>query len=333
MFLIANVFGIRVPHPLGRGLQLGTQGLFLTNERERIEKLVSPMLKLAMGTLEYSYLLDTAHAIHQTLTFSKAESDSRLLEEFIGHWLQHVRGYFQSLWLIRDHAVRFEMGFAEWVDSSRGLTHSSNFIAASTFKSDGSRDTTEFTLDELKAARSYFIDFLHPLATDQSEELEDVIGSGRPTRPFRKGLSRLTRFNYFLSAARAAGELAVRISLYMTCMEVLFSTETAELTYRLSQRVAYFLGDTSEQRKEIFLTMKRAYGIRSRILHGDTLPPKSESNLENVSSEIDSLLRRIFLKILGSKELVDQFEQPSTKLEEYFLDLIFQKGETALPEP
>jgi hypothetical protein len=326
MLLIANVFSIQIHQPLGRGLQLGTEGLFLTNETERIAKLVSPILTRAMGSLERNCLLETAHAVYYTLT-SKAESDSQLVEEFLGHWLQHIRLYFQSLWLIRDNAVRCEIAFAEWHHPTKGPTHSSKFIIASAFKSDGSQDTTEFTLDELKTARSYFSDFLHPLATVESENLEDAIGKPeRPKSPFHKGLSRLTRFNYFLSGARSEGEVAVRISLYMTCMEILFSTEPTELTHKLSQRVACFLGETTEERIEIFRTMKRAYGIRSKIVHGGTLPRKLEDDLKQVSTEIDSLIRRIFFKVLSTEELIHRFEQPSEQLEEYFLDLIFQKG-------
>ena len=327
MLLITNVYNIQIPEPLGRGLQL-SDGVFLTNERERIAKLVSPTLERMMGGLEYRSLLDTAHAIHWTTrAFPKAESDPQLAEKLLADWLQMMRVYLQSLWLVRDHAVDCEIGFAESEHPIKGTMGSSNFIGVLTFKSDGSRNSTEFTLDELKTARSYCNDFLLPLAVGDAEYLKDAMPKPRKRSPFSKGRGRLNRFNYFLSAARSEGQPAVRVSLYMTCMEILFSTETAELTHLLSQRVAFFLGDTSDERKEIFRTMKRAYGIRSKIVHGGTLSPKWEDELEQVSIEIDALVRRIFVKILGDKELFHRFEQrKEDELNDYFLDLIFQKG-------
>jgi hypothetical protein len=77
-----------------------------------------------MGDLEYESLLDTAHAIHWTAAFPKAESDPRLVENLLAYWLQLVCVYFQSLWRIRDHAVSCGIGFAEWkhpVNGSFGL--------------------------------------------------------------------------------------------------------------------------------------------------------------------------------------------------------------------
>lgn len=63
--------------------------------------------------------------------------------------------------------------------------------------------------------------------------------------------------------------------------------ENKELSYRLSSRVARFLGDTIERRVEIFDTVRTLYNFRSKIAHGETLDKMKKGDAEKVNQVLD----------------------------------------------
>src|SRR5215213_1463507 len=67
--------------------------------------------------------------------------------------------------------------------------------------------------------------------------------------------------------------------------------ENKELSYRLSSRVAMFLGNTIERRVEIFDTVKTLYNFRSKIAHGETLDKMKKSDAEKVNQVLDQAPR------------------------------------------
>lgn len=67
-----------------------------------------------------------------------------------------------------------------------------------------------------------------------------------------------------------------RIIDQMIAFESLFLSDSQELTYKLSLRVAFLLGKTAPKRDKIVKDMKKAYNYRSRIVHGDNPPSRDE---------------------------------------------------------
>lgn len=73
------------------------------------------------------------------------------------------------------------------------------------------------------------------------------------------------------------------------------------MSYRLALRCAYFLGEDGEKRRKIFETLKDAYNIRSKIVHGERVQSKSLSEL---LMNIEEYLResiKMFLDCLQSR--------------------------------
>jgi Apea-like HEPN len=132
-----------------------------------------------------------------------------------------------------------------------------------------------------------------------------------------------------LSGARSANDLGVKVSLYMTCFEIMFSTETTELTHRLSERVAFFLFREPVDRIAAYRRMKRGYGIRSKVIHGSVLADSLQKELADASAEIDELLRQLVLKVASDSAARRVFEMDDNKLEDYFTRLAIG---TPLPE-
>src|SRR5207249_930967 len=113
-----------------------------------------------------------------------------------------------------------------------------------------------------------------------------------------------------------------KVALYMTSLEVLFATDATELAHKLSERIAWFVGRTPQERRETYSLLKRAYGVRSRIIHGDILSAQAQRDLKEVSALVDSLIRDVFRRLFDDAESRAIFGKPIAEMEEYFAGLV-----------
>jgi hypothetical protein len=101
---------------------------------------------------------------------------------------------------------------------------------------------------------------------------------------------------------------------YMIAFESLFIKEKAELSYRLSLRVAAFLGGDHTEKGRIFKLMRKAYGIRSDIVHGTDYNKnikinEEELSVEELTSQIEGLLSK------SIKRTIETGQKPNQILE------------------
>jgi Apea-like HEPN len=88
----------------------------------------------------------------------------------------------------------------------------------------------------------------------------------------------------------------VRYALFWIGLEALFGAEDArEITYRLSQRAALFIGKDGTECRAMFAQVKAAYAFRSKIMHGRW---KADSESTARMAEVETLLRRGMIKVL-----------------------------------
>ncbi|MFC4998534.1 hypothetical protein ACFPIJ_11895 [Dactylosporangium cerinum] len=97
-----------------------------------------------------------------------------------------------------------------------------------------------------------------------------------------------------------ARDRAEIIFWYVSALENLMITDSSdgELSRRVSQRTAVLIGTDDNERLEIRRAITQAYGIRSKVAHGD-VPP--ETHLQTLPKQLHGYLRRAFrdLIILG----------------------------------
>ena len=62
---------------------------------------------------------------------------------------------------------------------------------------------------------------------------------------------------------------AYKIIDLMIGLEALYLAEEQELAYKLAIRAAFLLGDSEERRKSIYKVLRKAYKVRSKMVHGD----------------------------------------------------------------
>jgi hypothetical protein len=137
-----------------------------------------------------------------------------------------------------------------------------------------------------------------------------------------KNFSRVSRGLLFVNQAREARNLAYKISNYCSALETVFSTDSAELSHKLSERIAYFL-QNDFNKLTTFKLIKKAYSVRSKLTHGDTLDHRQIKVLDEISFEIDVILRFSFNKILKDQNLLTIFDSSNNIIDSYFENLLF----------
>lgn len=112
-----------------------------------------------------------------------------------------------------------------------------------------------------------------------------------------------------------------RYLFHWIALEALFGTsQGGEITYRLSQRIAFFLGSNSEERKDISKLVKRAYSLRSEVVHGMRLKKLTEEKSNTSMLNTEQRIRDSIKKILQDDKLIEVFS--CKKRESYLDDLV-----------
>jgi hypothetical protein len=69
--------------------------------------------------------------------------------------------------------------------------------------------------------------------------------------------------------------------------------------------------------------MKRAYGLRSKFLHGDVIQASAVSELAELVPVVDNLLRRVLQRLAMNDDLRSRLEASAESREALFEDLVF----------
>lgn len=112
----------------------------------------------------------------------------------------------------------------------------------------------------------------------------------------------------------------LRFALLIIALESIYSTSNVEVTYSLSQRLAWFLGKNYEERLTYFEKAKKCYRIRSQIVHGDTVHGDLRKQVDDLMVDVEKITRLTLLKILLDSQLIDIFLDRK-KLKNYFTAL------------
>ena len=93
-----------------------------------------------------------------------------------------------------------------------------------------------------------------------------------------------------------------------------------EKGHRLAIRGAWLLGETFEQRKEYFRSLREAYGFASNVLHAGNLKKQKEEARAKVLNEAQDICRATILRIAKAKDMPN------------WTDIILGKGLHRRPE-
>jgi hypothetical protein len=111
----------------------------------------------------------------------------------------------------------------------------------------------------------------------------------------------LARWDSGLARKRGVDQLVD----HWIALESLFASgATTEIVYRISLRIAAHLGRTPNERERLYQEMRKAYGWRSKIVHGGRpAKPKDQQELAKAIAASSSCLRSALLQTLRDGEV------------------------------
>ncbi len=288
-------------------------GIDLINDKNKISEIVDKEFYKIAGAIEAAHLINSNHIIFcetDESVFSKEDGSNLALIT----WLVWMDMLISDSWLIKDNAMACEVAYCKVTDGSYS-EWSNNYLSNPVSISRGEQHIcTTFSLDEVKEWAA------------QCHKLQSYLhsnNSGAFSSFTNKQYSRIGRARRFISAARKESHTAIKISHYCSAFESLFSTDNAELSHKLSERVAIFLKNFGYDPLVVFDDMKAFYGIRSKVTHGDSIQASKEKELPDLSNKCDSYLRSIFRLILDDEKLQVIFDGNKDKFEKYFKEMLF----------
>lgn len=294
----------------------------ITNKKsDYIEILDNPQVKYVIGFNERQSIIDNKIVVLNDFDYDSSFEDFSAYNN-----LQKIlilsELLCQTFWLIKDNSIQFELAHLIYADPNNSSIHS-NFWNSGYSDSLGERKLVKFTKDELDIVIELYkivmiIHYNEP--QDQNDGNKSVILTNQ--------ISRLSRSFYFLKSARTSEDLGTKISHYCSLLESLFSVSTTELKHRLSEFVAFFIGESANERKDIYKVVQTSYDIRSAVVHGDGISSRFLKNnaeiLKNNAVQIDELIRKCLRKIIENEDLYILFtKKDKSEINLFFQNLIF----------
>jgi len=312
IFYVIPLYGLTIKSSLGSGDKLDAE-TFISNDLTCINNELTAEWGEQFGRIDTSIISNCTAFVYGRSKLNHPDADYR---GFLEERLHYIGQFLSTLWMVKDNAVNMGFGYLRARLDKLHRTYEGLQLSQIVTMADGCRPEecpTILDRDTLREARELFRRF-----TTNPKKGEDV-----KTRLHKSiNPTRIQRAHYFLQASRSTSDVGIKIALYCTALEALFGTDKQELTHRLSERVAVYAGGV-DQRLGVYQDMKRAYNVRSGVLHGASIQKAYDGiKVEDISRRCDQLLRVCLIRSLND----DLFNKPNSEINKYFLERIFLGG-------
>lgn len=289
-------------------------GLRLTNDKDIINSIVKDEFLECIGILEFNQLKKS----HSLLYYKFENEDLKVFgvdnNMFILELqLKWIDDFLKNSWLLFDNCVVIDTAYLMSMDENK--LSAADSLRLTYIHSTCENEFIDLTLNKHDLER--LIEYHNKIETYLHEK-----SSSSNSFMMEKNYSRIGRSLIFVKQAREAKNIAYKIANYCSAFETIFSTDNSELTYKLSERVAFFLKDELSI-SDTFKKMKSAYAVRSKLTHGDVLSNSQIENIFDISKETDEILRLSLNKIIQNDDLLNIFDSKNENVEKYFEKLIF----------
>jgi hypothetical protein len=128
---------------------------------------------------------------------------------------------------------------------------------------------------------------------------------------------------YSIMRALTEGSWELRFLILWLVLECVYGPEDSrEITFRLSQRIAFSIGKNGEEASSFFVKIKDSYGWRSKVVHGLRLSKLTPEKSQELLIELEEIVRRSIATILSDEKLISIFD--SKERESYLDSLLFR---------
>lgn len=287
-------------------------GINITNNPIIKRRILSKNILHIIGQIEYDHLMR-----EESIVFCEFDSnDLKGLDtsKYLFLLLVWIKQLFRTAWLIKDHCLECDAAYLIKAESKNSRECSNNFLAQRTLLANGKIEPIALGIKELENWRDLHHRIEQRFYEKDSTEFDFFM---------EKKYLRSARALHFIHSATTSINLAFRIAHYCSALETLFSTDSAELSHKLSERCAFFLGSFGLDKATVFKDIKAAYGVRSKLTHGDSINKKTIEELPGMSQKIDEYLRKIFVILYVENLFVEHIDSAPDKINHIFTEMIF----------
>jgi len=212
-----------------------------------------------------------------------------------------------------------KLGLAMWANLALWLSHPSPAHLIHALYA----DLTD-AVPQIKESRSCPRIFHHFKDSIQSPSAEDIALARR----LHLSIAQLERKGSVWSAVQATwvalqqGVDLTRYFLFWVALEALFGSQGAELRYRLSQRIAFFIAKDRFEAREIYEKAKDGYDFRSQIAHGGW---KENKESQALLADVETHARESLTRVLLNDDLLKTFSGKNERRNEYLDGLVFRE--------
>jgi len=166
--------------------------------------------------------------------------------------------------------------------------------------------------------------FCHPDDLERKISIDQVVEAGELFNALRS----IPRKNAIWTAVRSVwGALItpasdIRYSFYWIGLESMFGPDgnSGEITYKLSQRIAFFISKSKDQARETFRKTRDCYSTRSQIVHGRW---EGQPKMNALMATTESIVRSALQRVLNEPELLQKFV--SKERDRFLEDMVFSR--------
>jgi hypothetical protein len=281
-------------------------------------KYLTSELRDISGRIEFEHLIGASHLIVGDVPISFF--DGLPLTLIITTWLGWVDWLLQDSWLIKDNSIVCEIAYCKRTKEG-AVQWANNGLYSKIYTARGLPNAEViFNAEEIQKWN---------ITCDTNRSLIFANKAVMGSRVSDKSYSRFARFYHFLDTSRRAPYEAVKIAHCCSALESLFSTDTVELSHRLSERVAFLFARNGSDAEAMYQFIKDCYAVRSSVTHGSPVPSKFSKGLETQSENLQNYMRKLVFIITEDKNLFDVLNGGNEGIELYFRKLIFSTTITA----
>lgn len=192
-----------------------------------------------------------------------------------------------ALWMVKDNSVNIRKLYLYLVELDKSSVNM-RFHYQAYSNASGKMGVTTFTIEELRESLDWLDVLGNYLRGKNRENYEVKTGFEKDdTELIYEVENRFLRALRFIIEGRGESFLPAKITSYITALESMLSTSTAELRFQVSERAAKIIGGSSDEKIANFDIVKDAYDARSAYVHGSLMSRKfrNQSSLEELSEK------------------------------------------------
>ena len=189
----------------------------------------------------------------------------------------------------------------------------------------GERKDVYFSVEELNEASKWYKLILDNTIFARVREFKN----GGPEFDNIPNLPSFHRALDFLNYARCEKNISSKIALYISILECIFGVK-GENTQKVSERAAWFIGTSGNERLDIYETLKNSYRERSNYIHGSMIKQSEQvvRDRKEVVQNLDNIVRNLFKKIMEPKyKFLDYEPKDLEKIDSWFNMLVISGEE------